>query len=71
MQTIFCNMCGNAQKQNAGILMEDLLEVTKQWGYFSNKDGQVHHFCLCEECYDRFIKNFQIPVEVKDATEYL
>ncbi len=71
MQEIFCNMCGKKQKTESDILMEDTLSVTKQWGYFSKKDGEIHHFCLCEDCYDKWIENFVIPVEKKHTVEYL
>lgn len=71
MQELFCNMCGNKQKMESDILMEDTLEITKQWGYFSRKDGEIHRFCLCENCYDKLIKRFVIPVEIKNTTEYL
>ena len=37
--------------------------VEKRWGYFSNKDNEVHRFDLCEECYDRMVSQFVIPVE--------
>ena len=41
------------------------------WGYFSNKDGETHQFCLCEDCYDEMIKKFRIPVHVSERTELL
>jgi hypothetical protein len=66
-----CNMCGKEIKEEAGILKEDCLAVTKQWGYFSRKDGEIHKICLCEDCYDRWIQSFQIPPEVEEKTEYL
>ena len=30
-----------------------------------------HSFDLCEECYDKMIKGFAIPVEEEDVTELL
>ena len=48
------------------ITNEDILEVEKRWGYFSNnKDNEVHKFDLCEECYDEFVGTFQIPIEIE------
>ena len=43
-------------------LAEELLTVEKRWGYFSHKDGELHRFDICEECYDTWIASFQIPV---------
>ena len=54
-----CNKCGKEISQG------DVLSVDKRWGYFSDKDNEVHHFDLCETCYDEIILGFQIPVEVE------
>ena len=39
------------------------------WDYFSEKDGEVHHFDLCESCYDELINQFRLPVDVEEQTE--
>lgn len=49
----------------------DYLKVTKTWGYFSNKDLEIHEFCLCEDCYDAWIQNFLIPVTKRENKEVL
>ena len=56
---IVCNKCGRE------IENEDVLSIEKRWGYFSNKDNDVHKFDLCENCYDEFVSTFQIPVEIE------
>lgn len=68
---IRCNSCGKSLKVENGILKEDAFEATKEWGYFSKRDMEVHHFNLCEDCYDKLIADFQIPVEVKKKLEAL
>ena len=70
MEQIRCNCCGRllGQGERAG---EDYLKVTKEWGYFSEKDGETHRFCICEPCYDRIRAGFQIPVEIETTQEYL
>lgn len=68
-QKIYCNVCGKTIVMKNGILKEDMLEITKDWGYFSKKDMQRHSFKLCEECYDKWIKTFAVPVEVSQITE--
>ena len=60
---IFCNSCKKEIRVENGISEEDVLSVEKRWGYFSNKDNEVHRFDLCEECYDKLIASFEIPVE--------
>ena len=60
---IVCNKCGKEIKIENGILKEDVLSIEKKWGYFSGKDNENHHFDLCEECYDKMIHSFKIPVE--------
>ena len=34
-------------------------------------DGQVHHFDLCEECYDELVSGFKIPVDREEQIEFL
>ena len=66
-----CNICGKIIKEEQGILKEDVLEVTKNWGYFSTKDMERHKFIVCESCYDAWISEFKIPPVVEDCTEAL
>lgn len=65
-QKVLCNKCGRELKQINGILHEDGLFVRKDWGFFSEKDLQIHKFNLCEACYDLMIGQFAIPVTVED-----
>lgn len=66
-----CNMCGKRIRIEAGIPKEDFVVLEKQWGFFSQKDGEIHQICLCEDCYDKWIRTFTIPPKVKETTEYL
>lgn len=70
-QPICCNSCGKVLKVTNGILMEDAFEASKEWGYFSKRDTEVHQFNLCEECYDKMISQFKIPVHIKNKLEVL
>ena len=47
-------------------VMEEILMVEWNWGYFSRKDGEKHSFCLCEKCYDRLRASFLLPVQVEN-----
>ena len=62
---IICNKCGKEISVENGVAEADVLSVQKRWGYFSNKDNDVHEFDLCEECYDKWIATFAIPIERK------
>jgi len=68
---LLCNCCGRSIKEENGILLEDAFEATKEWGYFSNRDMEVHHFNLCEDCYMKLISEFKIPVEIRHKLEVL
>lgn len=68
---ICCNSCGKSLKVENGILVEDAFEASKEWGYFSGRDMEVHHFNLCEECYDKMIAGFKVPVEIRKKLEVL
>lgn len=61
-----CNRCGRKIKTEQDMIREGVLQVEWNWGYFSEKDGERHSFCLCESCYDRTIKDFVIPVTVEE-----
>ena len=63
IEKIICNKCGREIPVRQGIPQEDVLEVEKRWGYFSNKDNRVDHFDICEACYDEFVKSFRIKIE--------
>lgn len=62
---IICNKCKREIEVINGIPREDVLTVEKRWGYFSQKDNEVHRFDLCESCYDEWIMSFEIPVEIE------
>ena len=52
-KTLVCNGCGKLIKVENGLIREGVFRVNYDWGYFSEKDGERHIFCLCETCYDR------------------
>ena len=58
VEKYICNRCGKEMAE------EDMLSVDKRWGYFSTRDNEVHHFDLCEKCYDEIVATFQIPIEI-------
>lgn len=66
-----CNQCGKKIKVESGIIKEGVYTAEIKWGYFSNKDGQMHSFDICENCYDQMIEAFAIPAEKKNVHEYL
>lgn len=66
MDVKVCNICGTEIGKQ-----EDSLRITKVWGYFSQKDTMRHSFVICEECYDRWISTFKVPVEESEETEIL
>ncbi|MCD7716344.1 MAG: hypothetical protein LUI39_07820 [Lachnospiraceae bacterium] len=63
---IRCNGCGKTIAIEDDMYREGVLLVRQEWGYFSEKDGERHSFCLCEACYDKIIQNFAIPVEIEE-----
>lgn len=66
-----CNACGKLIMIENNLLKEDVFEAVKEWDYFSKKDLEIHRFNLCEECYDRIISSFVIPVEVNVKNEVM
>lgn len=66
-----CNQCGREMKVENGYLKEGCFSVDYVFGYFSQKDGTRHKFDLCEECYNKWIAQFSIPVEAEEKKELL
>ncbi len=60
VKKIICNKCGKEIPVINGVPKGDFLHVEKRWGYFSEKDNDVHTFDLCESCYDAMVADFQI-----------
>lgn len=70
--TIFhCNKCGKELLYSNGIFREGVLQVMKEWDYFSTRDLQIHQFRLCEKCYESMTEEFVIPVDIQDKKEVL
>lgn len=68
---VFCNKCGKEMPVENGILKEGCFHGKQRFDYFSEKDGMVHEFELCEACYDKLIEAFRLPVSQKEETEFL
>lgn len=66
-----CNCCKKKILVENGIVMEGVLSVQADWGYFSDKDGEIHRFDICEQCYEEWISQFKIPIEVVSKNEML
>lgn len=69
LDTVICNCCGKKLAVEKGILREGAIMVDHIWDFFSEKDGEIHHFDLCEECYDEMTRQFRIPVDIEEQTE--
>lgn len=69
LDQIICNCCGKKISLENGFAREGVFSADFEWGYFSEKDGEVHSFDLCEDCYDRMVQGFQIPVKNQRCDE--
>lgn len=63
---LYCNKCGKKIKMEHGIVREGVITISHEWGYFSEKDGERHSFCLCEACYDKIRESFALPVQTEE-----
>ena len=68
---LICNVCGKKVLMEQGVFKEDMFEVAKEWGYFSKYDFEIHKFNICEECYDKMVSNFKIPIKSIKKREVL
>ncbi len=69
-KTIICNQCGKEIEIQKQELEEGVFTARKEWGYFSRKDGEIHTFDLCENCYDKLVKGFKVPVTISEKVEW-
>lgn len=68
---VVCNRCQKELKVENGYLKEGCFQGNAVFGYFSKKDGIRHQFDLCEECYDKMVKQFAVPVTEMPENELL
>lgn len=71
IENVVCNSCSKKIKLIQGRPNEGVFFGKQNWGYFSNKDGETHSFCLCEECYDKIVDGFAISVKVLQEKELI
>lgn len=69
--SVICNRCGKKLAVENGMIKEGCFQGDTRFGYFSNKDGMKYFFDLCEECYDKMISEFAVPVETEEVKELI
>lgn len=63
LEQVVCNQCKRELKVEKGYVKEGCFTADFCFGYFSKRDGIRHRFDLCEDCYNKMVAGFQIPVE--------
>ncbi len=71
LAAVVCNCCKKELLVEKGILKEECIHVSHDFGYFSKRDGETHSFDLCEDCYDKLTEKFLIPAQVRAKSELL
>ena len=71
LDAVVCNCCAKKLVVKEGIVREGVLSIDHAWSFFSEKDGEIHHLDLCEECYDDFAAQMKIPAAVEEQVELL
>ena len=69
LEKVLCNCCGRELITTEHYVAEGVMHVCKDWGYFSKKDLVRHEFDICEQCYDKMMGEFQIPVTEREILE--
>ena len=39
--------------------------------FFSEKDGEIHRWDMCEECYDNLLGQFRVEPDVEEQVEFI
>ena len=71
LSRVCCNQCGKELLVEDGILKEGCFSIDYKFDYFSNKDGYIYSFDLCEDCFDIWTGTFKNPVEISETKEFL
>lgn len=71
LKSVVCNCCGKKMVVENGILREGAMTINHAWDFFSEKDGEIHHWDICEECYDNMVNQFKIEMEVEERVEFI
>lgn len=71
LMAVVCNCCKKELLVENGILKDECIHISHDFGYFSKKDGETQSFDLCEDCYEKVTEKFLIPVETKDRQELI
>lgn len=66
---IICNCCGQEIRITGQHPYPEYVTIHKTWGYDSPYDGEEHEIDLCPECYDQWIRTFQIDPRQRKETE--
>ncbi len=63
LKYVLCNKCG----KNIDIKQyEDFLNISKDWGYNSSFDNEIHEIEICQSCYNNFLSDLKIePKKLK------
>lgn len=71
LETVICNCCGKKLVVEDGIVREGAISVDHVWDFFSEKDGEIHHWDLCEDCYDQLMTQFRIAPDIEEQVEFV
>lgn len=58
LETVICDCCGKEIAVKNGMATEDFLHIHKEWGYFSQRDGETDEFDICEDCFSAWTQGF-------------
>ncbi len=71
LAAVICNCCGKKMVVEEGIVREGIMMVDHMWDFFSEKDGEIHHWDLCESCYDLMTGQFVLAPDVEEQVEFI
>lgn len=71
LAAVICNCCKKELLVENGILKDECIHISHDFGYFSKRDGETQSFDLCEDCYEKFTGKLLIPVETENRRELL
>jgi hypothetical protein len=66
LEAVVCNGCGKSIQHDDIREMNKMNGFTATFGYDSKHDWEVWRFDLCEECLEKIIDQFVVPVDINE-----
>jgi hypothetical protein len=65
LDAVMCNQCGKIIESEDPFALNKIAEFHLYFSYGTNHDGETWRFDLCEDCIEKLVDKFKIPVTIE------